>query len=203
MRRSFLFNAAAVTGAFALGCADQEPTTAPAADQATPSLSVERGTGVFPFGVFGFSDGRRTLIFGAPFEDLVSFCPAPVPPVDLFDLLTVTRPDGSTKLLFKGEDVHVVVFDAVSSTCDNTLLDAPRFTGTVRVALTDSDADLSGHGADASQITVTGTVTDESGQQYHLVVSSHQVLSPASTLDPFNLVVLNSKVKIQLTPIGR
>ena len=201
MRPSLLLPTLA--SAFVLGCDDSESTTAVADDPTAPSQSVERGTGPFPFGVFGFSDGRRTLIFGAPFEDLVSFCPAPVPPVDLFDQLTVTRPDGSTKLVLTGEDVHVSIFEAVSSTCDNTLLDAPRFTGTVRVILTDSDADLSGHGADASQIIVTGIVTDESGQQYHLVALSHQVLSPASTLDPFNLVVLNSKVKIQLTPIGR
>lgn len=67
---------------------------------------------------------------------------------------------------------------------------------TVRVHYEDNDLFVSGNGANASQITVKGTVTDESGQEYHLTSFSHQVLAPGSS------VTLQSKVKIQLTPIG-
>lgn len=197
MRRSFLPSTAALAGALALACDEPQSLTAPAADPTAPSLSVERVTGPFPFGVFGFSDGSRTLIFGAPLEDLVRFCPAPVPATDPFEQLIVTRPDGSVHITARGEEVHVFVFEATSPTGNCAeLLEAPRFTGTVRVHDTDNDGFVSGNRANASQIQVTGTVTDESGQLYHLVAFSHQVLARESG------VVLNSKVKIQLTPIG-
>ena len=199
MRPSFLIaSTAALASALALGCGEQQSPMAPA-DQPAPSFpaTVERITDVFPFGVFGFSDGSRTLIFGAPFEDLVTFCPAAVPTTDLFELLIVTRPDGSQKLNALGDAVHVVVFDAFvpDAGCD-VLLGAPHYTGTVRVHYVDNDVFVSGNRANASQITVTGTVTDESGQEYHLTSFSHQVLAPV-TGD-----VLNAKVKIHLTPIG-
>ena len=198
MHRSFLIASTAAL-ALALGCGEQQSPTAPA-DQPAPSVraSVERLTDVFPFGVFGFSDGSRTLIFGAPFEDLVTFCPAAVPTNDLFEILVVTRPDGSIKFNARGEEVNVVVFDAFvpDAGCD-VLLGAPHYTGTVRVHAEDNDLFVSGNRANASQITVTGTVTDESGQEYHLTSFSHQVLAPGTA------VVLQSKVKIHLTPIGR
>lgn len=195
MRLSFLLPTAALAGA--LGCGDQRPPTAPTADLPGPSLSVARVTGPFPFGVFGFSDGNRTLIFGAPFEDLVAFCPAPVPTNDPFQQTIVTRPDGSFHITARGEAVHVVVFEASipGANCD-ALLGAPHYAGTVRVHYTDNDVFVSGNRANASQITVTGTVTDESGQEYHLTAFSHQVLAPVSGS------VLNAKVKIQLKPIG-
>ena len=200
MQRAFLFaSSTALASALALGCGEQQPPTAPA-DEPAPSISasVQRITDVFPFGVFGFSDGSRTLIFGAPFEDLVTFCPAAVPTTDLFEILVATRPDGSIKFSARGEEVNVVVFDAFvpNAGCD-VLLGAPHYTGTVRVHYEDNDLFVSGNGANASQITVTGTVTDESGQEYHLTSSSHQVLAPGTA------VLRQSKVKIQLTPIGR
>jgi hypothetical protein len=200
MHRSFLFGSStALASVLALGCGEHPSPTAPA-DEPAPSLSasVERITDVFPFGVFGFSDGSRTLIFGAPFEDLVTFCPDPVPPTDLFEILIVTRPNGSLKFSARGEEVNVVVFDAFvpNAGCD-ALLGAPHYTGTVRVHSEDNDLFVSGNGANASQLTVKGTVTDESGQEYHLTSFSHQVLAPGTA------VVLQSKVKIQLTPIGR
>ena len=199
MHPSFLIaSTAALASALALGCGEQQSPMAPA-DQPAPSVraTVERITDVFPFGVFGFSDGTRTLIFGAPFEDLVSFCPDPVPTTDLFELLIVTRPDGSLKITGRGEEVNVVVFDAFipDAGCD-VLLGAPRYTGIVRVVVTDNDVFVSGNRANASQITVTGTVTDESGQEYHLTSFSHQVLAPGTGS------VRNANVKIQLTPIG-
>ena len=197
MHSSFLIaSTAALASALTLACNEPQSPTVTAADPTAPSL-VQRITDVFPFGVFGFSDGSRTLIFGAPFEDLVTFCPAAVPTTDLFDLLIVTRPDGSDRLTARGEEVNVVVFDAFipDAGCD-ALLGAPRYTGIVRVMYTDNDVFVSGNRANASQITVTGTVTDESGQDYHLTSFSHQVLAPGTGS------VLNSRVKIQLTPIG-
>jgi hypothetical protein len=190
MPRPSLLSTAALASALALGCGDQQSPVAPA-DQPL-SASVDHVTDVFPFGVFGFSDGSRTLIFGAPFEDLVTFCPDPVPTTDLFELVIVTRPDGSLKINARGEQVNVVVFDAsIPGGCD-LLLGAPHYTGTVRVHYTDNDVFVSGNRANASQIKVTGTVTDESGQAFHLNAHSHQVLAPSTG------TVLNSKVKIQL-----
>ena len=48
---------------------------------------------------------------------------------------------------------------------------------------------------------VTGTVTDESGQRYHLVALSQQVLAPGHPAP--DVVVQHSEIKIHLTPIGR
>ena len=63
---TLLFPAAAIV--VALGCSEQQPPTAPVADLPAPSYgaAVEHVTGPFPFGTFGYDDGSRTLIFGAP-----------------------------------------------------------------------------------------------------------------------------------------
>lgn len=197
MSRHFQFLAGALVGALAIGCGDQQPLTAPATDIPTPSYSatVEHVTAPFPFGVFGYSDGTRTLIFGAPFEDLVEFCPDPIPPVDLMKQIAVTRPDGSIKHLAVGKDMNVIVFEEAGAADCAELLDAPRYTGTARVLTTDNDLFVSGNRGESTLIQVTGTLANESGQKFHLVSINHFVLAPDGT-------VLNSKVTIQLTPIG-
>jgi hypothetical protein len=190
MQRSLFIPMGMLATALALGCGDQQPSTAPAADLPAPSLGVERGTAEFGF---GFSDGRRTVFVGLTIEDMINICAGTEHTNDQLNQLTVTRPDGSFKLLLRGEE-NVVVLEAVGLPCDN-LLDVPRLTGTARVVVTDSDVDLTGHGADASMLHVTGTVTDESGQLYHLVALNHQVVDPSNTsFDNFQ--------KIRLTPIG-
>jgi len=193
MHRPLLLPTAALASTLALGCADHQSPTAPA-DSPAPSLSVERGT--VPF-AFAFSDVGHTLFIGLSIEDLTSlFCTGTEFDVDLLNQLTVTRPDDSIKLLLRGKDVNVVVVEFVN--CDN-LIDL-SLTGTARVLYTDSDAFVTGKRADASQIQVTGTVTDASGQQYHLTAVDVRVIAPGSTAE--NPVDLNSVIKIKLTPIG-
>ena len=113
--------------------------------------------------------------------------------------LLVTRPDGSVKFLQRGKNVNVVVFDTTDFSCD-ALLAAPHLTGTGRVNATDNDLFLSGNRANASKVHFTGTVTDESGQKWHVEAIGHQVIARGSTLD--NLIFLNIVSRIHLTPVG-
>jgi len=183
-----------LAGTLVLGCGEQQSPTAPAAPL-NPSFSAEVDRSPAPFG-FAFGGDGRILVIGLTIEDLLAICSNNEPNIDLLDQLAVTRPDQSIKLLLRGKDVNVFVLDSPTSVPCDELLDVPRFTGTARVLYTDSDLDLSGHGADASMIQVTGTVTDESGQLYHLVALNHQVVDPSNTsFDNFQ--------KIRLTPIGR
>ena len=48
---------------------------------------------------------------------------------------------------------------------------------------------------------VTGTVTDESGQAYHLVTFGHQILEKGHPAP--DVVVKHAKFHITLTPIGK
>ena len=126
----------------------------------------------------------------------MTFCPARVPTVDAFKQTIVTRPDESIKYLGVGKDVNVVVFEEAGTSDCAELLDAPRYTGTARVLFTDNDLFVSGNRTQSTLIQVTGTLTNESGQRYHLVSMNQTVLAPDGT-------VLNQKVTIRLTPIGR
>jgi hypothetical protein len=94
-----------------------------------------------------------------------------------------------------GKEVNVIVFDEAGASDCAELLDAPHLTGTARVLFTDNDLFVSGNRAESTLLQVTGTLTNESGQKFHLVSMSHSVFAPDGT-------VLNSKVTIQLTPIG-
>jgi hypothetical protein len=127
---------------------------------------------------------------GAPFE------------VDQVNQLLVTRPHGSTKQQLKG-DVNVVVVDLTAfeqSFCQDPSA-VPTYTGVVRLIVNDSDADLSGPGADAAQVHVNGTVTDQNGLQYHLVAFIQTVVAPEFT-SPDEFEFHHENVKIKLTPIG-
>jgi hypothetical protein len=120
---------------------------------------------------------------------------------DLMTVLFVTRPDGSQKRLIKGENLHVLVYDIPGSTPfpGDICGEDPVYTGTGRAIFTDNDVDLSHPGVDASGNTVTGTVTDASGQRYHLVAAIRFTV-PENTLN--NFVIHAHAEKIQLTPIG-
>jgi hypothetical protein len=111
------------------------------------------------------------------------------------------RPDGSLKDHFKG-DVTVIVVDLVpfnESFCNDPST-VPMYIGTARLVLNDNDFFVTGKRADASMMHVRGTVTDESGQRYHLVATNQQVLAPGH---PFpDVVVQHADVKIHLTPVG-
>jgi hypothetical protein len=103
-------------------------------------------------------------------------------------------------LLQRAKDLPVVVFASPPlDECD--LLETPLFTGTAQAIIADNDVFLTHHGANAFDLRVTGTVTDESGQEYHVVARIHQVHSRESTLD--NFIPLNFFQEIQLTPIAR
>jgi hypothetical protein len=198
MRRTPVY-ATVVLALIALGCNDQQhslmdPTTDP------PAFSVERGTAELGFIV---DDGINIVFIGVTVEDLVSaFCTGIPVEVDQVNELVVTRPDGSTKQQLKG-DANVVVMDLAAFEqffCQDASA-VPTYTGTARVVGNDSDADLSGPGADASQLHVVGTVTDASGQPYHLTVVNQGVVAPEFTsVEDFEFRHTNTK--IHLKPIG-
>jgi hypothetical protein len=170
------------------------PTTDPLA------FSVERSTVEL---AIGLADGIHILFIGVTLEDLVSaFCTGDPFEADQFNQLLVTRPDGSTKLQVKGV-ANVVVVDLAAfeqSFCEDPSA-VPTYTGTARLVNNDSDVDLSGPGADASQFHVVGTVTDQAGQRYHLLTVNQSVVLPEFTsLDDFEFHHAN--IKIQLTPFG-
>jgi hypothetical protein len=190
---------AALAGALTLGCADQQHSPmSPATDP--PAFSVERSTVDFAFAV---DDGIHILFIGLTVEDLVSiFCTGTPIEVDQLNQLLVTRPDGSTKLQLKG-DANVVVVDLTAfdqSFCQDPSA-VPTHTGIARVVANDSDADLSGPGADAAQLHVVGTVTDQSGQRYHLVTVNQSVVAPEFT-SPDDFEFRHTNIKIKLTPFG-
>jgi hypothetical protein len=96
-----------------------------------------------------------------------------------------------------GEGLHALVWNLPADVC----AESPDYTGTVRLINADNDLELSGHGANGSGVTSTGTVTDGSGQVYRLLATVHGTVAPGSTLDDF--VFVNHVQKVQLTPIGR
>jgi hypothetical protein len=200
MRRDFILPAAVLAGALALGCDDQPLPTA-SAEPAAPSFhaAITRDREQL---LFRISDGRRIVFVSAGVEDLAGlFCTGADFDLDEIDASHLLRPDGSFKEQFKGNVRVVVVAEAAF---DRSFCRAPSavptFTGTARFTLNDNDLFVTGHRADASMLHVTGTVSDERGQRYHLVASSQQVLAPHHP--PPDVVVRHSKVKIQLTPIG-
>jgi hypothetical protein len=188
---------AALAGALVLGCGDPPRLTAPA-DPLAPAPRAARGTEVVSLTFF---DSRYTVAVGNSFEALVAAsCGGPGDAItDQFDYLTVPRHDGSLKTWDRGKDVNVIVWSAsAGDVCG--LLGLPHLTGTGRIILHHFfDVDVSGHGADAIGFTLTGMLTDESGQKWHLVVATHGTVAPGST----DIFELNNHVeKIQLTPIG-
>ena len=186
-----------VSGCLLLGCSDLRTATDPDPGY-SPALSVERTTVGFAF-VFVHFPSNQTVQVGTTLENMVAFCPGLIPATDSYEMLTVTRPDGSMKATFKGRDVHVIVWRVADNPCN--LLQTPHLTGTARFIAPDSDVDLTGHGADATNSLLIGTVTDETGQEWHLVLSFHGTVEPGMTLDDY--VLVNHVEKIQLTPVGR
>jgi hypothetical protein len=182
-----------LTAALLLGCGGSSRLTAPP-DPAAPSLSVDRSTEHFGL---GFADDRHVVIIGATFENWAALCATGAQTWDAWNLLTVTRPDGSLKATFKGEEMNVLVWTFPADACT----ESPDFAGTGRIVVTDSDVNLDGRGADATGQTVTGTVTDESGQRYHLVAVIRATV-PVEFTSIDNFVFDQHVLKIQLTPIG-
>ena len=179
MRHSLLSPAAALAGVLALGCDDQPSPTA-LADPATPSFRATVNRSTEPFG-FAFDDGRQILFIGLTVEDLTSiFCTGTDFDVDQVSGFHLLRPDGSLKDHFEGDESVVVVDGAAFDEffCQNPLA-VPTFTGTARVVLNDNDFFVTGNRANASMLHVTGTVTDESGQRYHLVARASRSWRPA------------------------
>jgi hypothetical protein len=125
-------------------------------------------------------------------------------------VLTVIRPEGrgdfeeSFKQLTRGKNLAITVFEFSPFEFGNEcpLLAAPHFEGTGQAFFNDNDVELTHHGANSFNFRVNGTVTDESGQRYHLVMRIHQVLSQESTLENF-VYIHPVDFEIKLTPIGR
>jgi hypothetical protein len=192
MRRSPI--AITIVLALTLGCNEQQTPMAPT-EPPTSSL-VTRTTEHFGF---GFDNGQRLVIIGATLENWFNFCATGEQVWDAWEIFTVTRPDESFKQTWKGESQNVLVWDLPADAC----VDSPDYTGTARMILTDSDVDLTGHGADASGHRVTGTVTDASGQRYHLHAVFLLTVAPEfdSVEEFFDLVF--HKQKIDVKPFGQ
>jgi hypothetical protein len=194
MHRSLLFSTIAIAGPLVLGCADQQSPTAPV-DPPTPSLSVERSIQHF---AFGGGDDQHVVIFGATAENWAAFCATGAENFDAVTVLTVTRPDGSQKVGWQGTGLHVLVWNLPADIC----AESPDYTGTARLVLADNDLDLSGHGANGTGQTGTGTVTDASGQRYRLLWVNRSTVSVEFTSDEEPFVFDTHMFRIQLTPIG-
>jgi len=184
-----------------LSCSEHQTLTGNS-DPSAPSFRATVNRVTEPFG-FAFDDGRQILFIGLTVDALTSiFCTHTDFDIDEITGFHLLRPDGSLKEHFKGDQTVVVVdgpaFD--QSFCRDASA-VPTFTGTARVVLNDNDFFVTGNRANASMLHVTGTVTDESGQRYHLVALSQQVLAPGHPAP--DVVVQHAEVKIRLTPIGQ
>lgn len=192
--------ASVLASVLALACGDQQSPTAPA-DFSSPSLraTVQRFTANFGF---AFGNEEHSVLVGATAENFAAFCATGAENWDTWDVLVITRPDGSQKNTVKGKNMHLLVWNLPGAPPffpGDICSASPDYTGTGNIVLTDSDVDLSHPGADASGQTLTGTVTDASGQRYHLVAVVRFTVKE-NTLD--NFVIDLHASKIQLTPIG-
>ena len=205
MRRSFLLNTAALVGTLALGCGDQQSPTAPT-DFSSPSFRATVARSSANFG-FAFGNEERSVLIGGTAENWAAFCATGAEVWDTWEILLITRPDGSQRNTVKGENMNILVWNLPGATpfAGDICSASPDYTCTGKIVLTDSDVDLSGHGADATGQMVTGTVTDASGQRYHLVAVLRATVAPEITLDNFvfDEHFITRVAKIQLTPIGQ
>jgi hypothetical protein len=184
-----------------LACADQQSPTAPV-DFSGPSFRATSERVTVPLG-FSFGNDQRTVAVGFTVEQWDALC-AGEPFQDDLDVWTlhfVTRPDGSQVTNFKGQNLHILIWDIPGSTPfpGDTCGEQQAYSGIGHIITTDSDVDLSHSGTDASGQTLIGSVTDASGQRYHLVAVIRFTVKE-NTLDNFVIEVHASK--IQLTPIG-
>jgi hypothetical protein len=187
--------------ALLVGCGEPPSPTGPS-DLSTPSFRATHNRATEPFG-FAFDNGSEILFIGLTVDALTSiFCTGGDFEVDEISMVHLLRPDGSLKEHYKGNETVVVVNGAAfdQSFCQDPSA-VPTFTGIARVSLNDNDFFVTGNRANASMLHVTGTVTDASGQRYHLVASSQQVLAPGHPAP--DVVVQHAGIKIRLTPIGR
>ena len=185
--------AGAALAALALGCGDASAPTAPAASP-PPALGVERHTEFFGF---GFGDERYLIIVGGSAENWAGFCATGEENWDPWTIFTVTRPDGSLKQTWVGDDQHALVWELPADAC----AEPPDYTGTARTLLTDSDVDLSGRGADASGLRVHGLVSDASGRAFRLM-GTFLLTVPVQYTSLDNFVVIWRVQKVRLRRVG-
>jgi hypothetical protein len=192
MHYARLLAAVALASAVALGCTDQQPPMAPATDlPIASSATADRSTG--PFFALGFGNDQYTALIGATLENWLTFCQTGEENWDDWEILTVTRPDGSQKTTTKGSAQHLLVWQNPADLCADT----PDYSGIVRSLATDSDVDLSGNGADASGHRVRGIVSDASGQRYRFHSVFQLTVAPPYTLDNFVIVWHSQKITIR------
>jgi hypothetical protein len=196
MHRLFL-PTPALAAIVALGCGDSQSVTAPAADPASPSLSVERTQ---PFFAFAFGNEQYTVLVASTLENWQVFCATGEENWDNnWEELIVTRPDGSEKHTLTGEDIHILVWPAGVDIC----AESPIFSGTGDFLATDNDFNLDGEGGEASGHRLVGTVTDEDGQLYHLTAAFLFTVSRqfTSVEEPYDMIWRAQKIIIR--QIGR
>ncbi|HEX6105511.1 MAG TPA: hypothetical protein VFZ26_08010 [Gemmatimonadales bacterium] len=195
MFRSRALASATLASALALGCAEPQSPTTSAADGPVPSMAVERFTDFFGL---GFGNDDHLVILGGTLENWTTFCATGEENWDEWNIFRVTRPDGSFKETWKADNLNALVWDLPADPC----VDSPDYVGNSRLILTDSDVDLSGHGADGSGHRVHGTVRDASGRPYRLLAVFHLTVGVEyDSLDDF--VIDWHAQKIELTPIRR
>ena len=90
--------------------------------------------------------------------------------------------------------------DILADICTEEFLALPHLEGTGRFINTDTDVELTGHGADASCFNISGTVADESGNRFHVTVVLRGLVALGSDLPDFDFIV--HQFKFQLKPIG-
>jgi hypothetical protein len=174
----------------------------PFAPARSPGLSFIADRSTAEFNLVFAADGYA-LFIGVTLEQVIGICEGRLPPVPTWNQLTVIRPEGrddfeeSLKQLSQAKDLPITIFEfslpPFGHECD--LLGAPHYTGTGQAIVADNDVSLTHNGANAFNLRVTGAVTDDSGQPYHLVARVLGVLSRETES-------LNGFLKIRLTPIG-
>jgi hypothetical protein len=195
MRRSFLIPAAALAGAFALACGDQQSPTAPT-DLPTPSTSAERVTAFAPVILGG--DPSNPLAVQAGFEAGLTaedICPDNGEHVDPnANGQGIFTPPGGVIVNVSARDVSLVVYQfgegIVTDICQ--LVGAPVLgTGSGKYSL---QLIFSGPGAIVLHATVQGIIDLVSGGQARVLATARVTILPDGTL-------LFDEERVRLTPL--
>jgi hypothetical protein len=185
MLRSLLIPTAVLTSALALGCAEQQPPTAPAVGStASPTFARTAGSSgavvvrdAVPFGFFIVDeDPELTTLIGLTAADLAQWCVSGTLP-ELVDVLAVERPTGAVKVLFKDEDIRVTVWPVSTfDLCGVLTVTSPLAEGTAHFVNRDNGRNTFG-------ISAQGTVANvETGEQLKYLAILRAIISPSGEL---------------------
>jgi hypothetical protein len=197
MRRSFLLSTAALAGALALGCADQQSPMAPAADPSSPSV-VERLPAFAALQMGGDPSNPLALQAGyLPGVTAEDICADPSARVDTEaqkgqDVFT---PSGGLHEHVSGRDVHLVLYQfgggPVTTQCQ--LVGAPVLgTGTGNFTW---NVNVGGPGGPVViHLTIHGTIDLVGGGQARVLGTARVLILPDGTL-------FFDEERVRLTPL--